>query len=192
MRQGELQEIWASPSCKEETAAAAINKGRKGAAGHYAGTPRSDEAQAGLDAMLKGIVEATDKDPRVQTCIENPWVTALALEPSITDRWGQGEKVYGCAYGAPTKKPYRLWMSPATAAEFRKVRISPTSRQSRCEACKMGRNHDKAVLPAIGQKRKRTSVQGMTVKAARNRIPTMLAKQVAECMQKAYAKTLHG
>ena len=192
VRQGELQAIWASPSCKEETAANAINKGKEGAAGYYAGAPRSKAAQAGLDAMIQGISEATDKDPRIQVCIENPWITALAMETGITNRWGQGEKVFGCAYGAPTLKPYRLWMTPATAEEFRKVRIDPKSRRSRCEACKQGRMHERTVLPGLGQKRKRTSVEGMTVQAARNRVPPMLAKQVAECMQRAYAKTSSG
>lgn len=191
VRQGELQAIWASPSCKEETAAN-VNKGRKGAAGYFAGEPRSEQAQAGLEAMLQGITEATVKDPRVQVCIENPWITALALETDLTDKWGQGEKAYGCAYGAPSMKPYRLWMTPATATEFRKVCIHPASPQSRCEACKQVRNHERTVLPGLRQKWKRTSVAGMAVQAARNRVPPLLAKQVAECMQRAHEKTPSG
>ena len=192
VRQGELQAVWASPSCKEETAANAINKGKQGAAGHFTGQPRSAAAQEGLDAMLQAITEATEKDPRVQVCIENPWVTALALETDITDRWGQGEKVMGCAYGAPTMKLYRLWMTPAIREEFKKVRIDPRSKLSRCEACKQGRKHTMTVLPGMGQKRKRTRVEGLTVQAARNRVPPALAKQVGECMQRAYEGTFGG
>ena len=185
---GELKAIWVSPDCTEETVAQAINKGKKGGKGHFAGIPRSTEAQAALETIVEGLSEACTADSKLQVCIENPAVTALSRERMITDNWGKGETVIGCGYGAPTKKPYRLWMSPATARRFRAVKIDPTSKASLCPLCTAvpRKKHKRAVLPGKHQKTPRAKIPGVYVKAARNMVPERLAKQIAECMLLAY------
>ena len=99
----------------------------------------------------------------------------------------------GCAYGAPTKKPYRLWMTPATRQRYTKVRIQPQDKASLCKICKgthrTKKRHDKTVLPAMGDKRARSKEKGLTVKAARNRVPALLAEAVGRCMLEAYEST---
>ena len=188
VRKGELKAVWVSPDCTEETVANAINKGKPWAKGFYAGKKRSQEAQEALDTIVEGLSKAIAANPRLQICLENPAVTALSRERSITDRWGTGELVHGCAYGAPTKKTYRLWMTPATRERFTRVRVRPESKQSMCAACKANpkKKHARTVLPALGTDTPRTCITGFTVQAARNMVPEAMAKQVGRCMLQAY------
>ena len=97
----------------------------------------------------------------------------------------------GCAYGAPTKKPYRLWMTPATAEEFKKAMMD---KASACAICKVNPNglHDKAAIPEKGSKRKRTDTSEANGAASQNRVPWRLAQQVGECMRRAYQKARSG
>ena len=191
VRKGELQAVWMSPDCTEETVAQAINKGKKGGAGFYAGMKRSDEAQAALETLIEGTWLACQQDPKIQVCLENPAVTALSLEPMITDKWGKGEVVMGCAYGAPTKKPYRLWLTTRTRNLLKKKVIHPASPRSECLACKSvpRLKHSMTVLPGKTDKTPRTSKNGVYVRAARNMVPANLAKQVGQCMLQAYANS---
>ena len=105
-----------------------------------------------------------------------------------------GERDQGCAYGAPTKKPYRLWMTPATAHEFMKVRIEPHDERSECSICrgKPNARHTRAAITGKGSKRKRTDTPEANGDASRNRVPWKLAKQVGQCMKAAYLKTSRG
>ena len=194
VRKGELQAIWISPPCTEESTAQGFNKGKKWAKGLFGGKARSKKAQAVLDTLVEGAWKATREIEGLQMCMENPWVTALAKETSITSKWGAGIKVVGCAYGAPTKKPYRLWMTPATEREFRKVKIGPSDKASACAICKKhpNRRHDKAAITEKGSKRKRTDTTEANGDASKNRVPWQLAKQVGECMRRAYLKARSG
>ena len=154
----------------------------------HAGKKRSKVAQDAMETMVAGAAEAWRANKNIQVCLENPWETALKHEKIITDTWGPGVKVEGCAYGAPTNKPYRLWMTPSTQREFGKVKILPADPQSLCECCKAvpPRKHDKCLVPEQGSKRKRTDTSGANGKASRNRVPWRLARQVGECMRRAY------
>ena len=77
VRKGELKAIWASPSCTEESVAQAIMKGKPQGRGYYAGVPRSKQAQGSLEVLIEGLKSATEKDPRIQICLENPASSAL-------------------------------------------------------------------------------------------------------------------
>ena len=188
VRTNEMQGLWISIPCTEETTAQGLNKGKPHAAGRYAGKKRSRAAQTTLETMVEGAGQATQRYEGLQVCMENPWGTALQHEKAITKEWGPGQKVEGCAYGAPTNKPYRLWMTPATQREFEKVRILPADPQSMCADCKAvpPRKHSKCVVPEAGSKRQRTDTSEANGKASRNRVPWRLARQVGECMRKAY------
>ena len=131
---------------------------------------------------------AISEDPRLQICMENPAVTALSRERTITDKWGPGEVAFGCAYGAPSKKPYRLWMTPATRDRFVKVRIHPEGATSMCAACTAvpKQTHTRTVLPAMGTDTPRTCITGKSVAAARNMVPEAMATQIGRCMLQAY------
>ena len=194
VRQGELQALWISAPCTEETTAQGFNKGKKWGKGHYSGKKRSKVAQKVLDTLVEGAWQATQEIKGLQMCMENPWTTALTKETSITTKWGKGIKVGGCAYGAPTKKPYRLWMTPATAHEFMKVRIEPHDARSECSICrgKPNARHTRAAITEKGSKRKRTDTTEANGDASRNRVPWKLAKQVGQCMMAAYRKTSRG
>ena len=104
--------------------------------------------------------------------------------PEVIRAIGEGLKVYGCAWGErKSLKPYRLWLSPATAEIFHP--IHPSSPLSRCEECKAGVVHTQAMMPAAGSTQERVRLPGMTVGAARNRVPPRLAEHVGLAMRTA-------
>jgi hypothetical protein len=182
--QGELAAIWGSPSCVEGSGAQAINKGKEGGAGPHAGMPFSAVHDDGVNALLEGITKARLADPTVQYCIEQPATSAMKDMPEVRRTLGEGVKVYGCAWGErKSLKPYRLWLSPATAEIFHP--IHPSSPLSRCEECKAGVVHTQAMMPAAGSTQERVRLPGMTVGAARNRVPPRLAEHVGLAMRTA-------
>ena len=182
--QGELAAIWGSPSCVEGSGAQAMNKGKEGGAGPHAGKAFSAVHDDGVNALLEGITKARLADPTVQYCIEQPATSAMKDMPEVIRTLGEGVKVYGCAWGErKSLKPYRLWLSPATAEIFQP--IHPASPLSRCEECKAGVVHTQAMMPAEGSTQERVRLPGMTVGAARNRVPPRLAEHVGLAMRMA-------
>ena len=182
--QGELAAIWGSPSCVEGSGAQSMNKGKEGGAGPYAGMTFSTVHDDGVNALLEGITKARQADPTVQYCIEQPATSAMKDMPEVIRTLGEGVKVYGCAWGErKSLKPYRLWLSPATAEIFQP--IHPASPLSRCEECKAGVVHTQAMMPAEGSTQERVRLPGMTVGAARNRVPPRLAEHVGLAMRMA-------
>ena len=89
VRQGELQALWISAPCTEETTAQGLNKGKKWGKGLYSGKKRSKSAQKVLQTLVEGAWTATQEIKGLQMCMENPWVTALAKESMITTKWGK-------------------------------------------------------------------------------------------------------
>jgi hypothetical protein len=187
-RQGELAAIWASPSCKEGSVAQGLNKGKQGGAGPHAGKQLTTDHIAGVRAVLEAITKARSRDPAVQYCVEQPAASAMKDMPEVQATLGEGIVVSGCAWGErKSKKPYRLWLSPETAEVFQP--IHPASAQSRCEACKGGRRHAEAMVPARGGDQKRVKLVGMTNDAARNRVPPRMAEHVGLAMRMANLTT---
>ena len=88
-----------SIGCTEESLAQAFNKWRECGAGYYAGKPRSEWAQGGLDAVVRGVRMEQERDPHHQFVLENPAWLALRFDGEMTKYFREGVVVQGCAYG---------------------------------------------------------------------------------------------
>ena len=173
-----------SIDCTEETLAQAFNRWKKHGKGYYAGKKRTQWAQDGLNAVIRGIRIATTEDPHHQFCLENPAWSALRFDKDMKKYFGEGIVVKPCAYGERMSgKEYRFWMTPDALHEFRKIEVLPTDKErSRCEDCIAGRVHQQAACPQKGDKRPRENVPGQLQKATKNRIPPLLASVIGRAL----------
>ena len=188
IKRKELMAIWGSPCCTEETKTQRGNKGKPWGAGEHAGIKRSQGAQQALDTIREGVVQARERDPTVQWCLENPAETAILWDKKWMKEFGEGMEVHGCPYGKKSAKKYHLWMSKATEAIFKEVQVLPKDPKSLCETCKKGLLHSETHSKRKGDPRPRLAEEGKNQKAARNRVPPNLAELVGRCMKEACLK----
>ena len=73
----------------KESLAQAFNKWRECGAGYYAGKPRSQWAQGGLDAVIRGIRLEKERDPHHQFVLENPAWSALRFDKQLKECFGE-------------------------------------------------------------------------------------------------------
>lgn len=154
-----------------------------------AGVPQDASVKAGqgLEAVMDAVAKAREADPTIQFACEQPGYSEMRKHPRVIEEWGPGILVRACAYGErQSGKTYRLWMNPATAAEF--TPIQPDSDQSQCTWCKQGKGHPEAFCPKKGQDKRRVRLPGYTTGAARNRVPPALAAAVAVAQKAAREK----
>jgi hypothetical protein len=177
---------FASIDCTEETLAQAFNKWKKHGKGYYAGKKRTKWAQDGLNAVIRGINIATTEDPHHQFCLENPAWSALRFDKDMLKYFGEGIVVKPCAYGdRMSGKEYRFWMTPDALHEFRDIEVkADDAARSRCKECIAGEPHKQAACPQKGDERPRVSAPGLLQKAARNRIPPLLASVIGRALIK--------
>ena len=72
-----------SIDCTEESLAQAFNKGKEHGAGYYAGKERSEWAQGGLDAVIRGVRLEKEREPHHQFALENPDWSALRFDKQL-------------------------------------------------------------------------------------------------------------
>ena len=186
MKKGELAGIWTSASCKEGCPAQGFNKKKRGGKGPNAGKAFSKETLEDINICVEACLAPRRKDKAVQYCFEQPGQSAIKDIPAVK-RLGKEVVVKACAYGErKSGKTYRFWLSPETAEKFKPV--DPESAQSLCEECKAKpkRPHTQAFCPPKGSSLKRIQLAGMTVAAARNRVPPLLAAHIGRCMKEAW------
>ena len=87
-----------SIDCTEESLAQAFNRWRECGAGYYAGKPRSEWAQGGLDAVIRGVRLEKERDPPLHNNPAGPWFTT---PPARIGGGGLGEADSGGTGGWP-------------------------------------------------------------------------------------------
>ena len=182
VRPRELGAVWASPSCKPWSTLQALNEGA--AAMYSEGV--SGEELAELRAVIDGILQAREANSALQYTLEN--VPGLHESGHAKDL-GAPVKIYTCAYGKLHKKAQMLWMSPETRRKFDKIKRTP---QKYCRYCRNGQEHPQAHAPQKGSGRSRVKEEGVKNEAARNRVATMLARDVGKCMREAWEESRDG
>ena len=176
--------VWASPSCTEESTCQGLNKGKSWGKGKAAGKRRSKDAVESMTAVIDGLQQARERNPRFQYVLEN--VAAAAQNQAIVRALGEALIIPECVYGRKSGKKYAVWMSPEAEALYRQTRIAPTDPRSRCETCKHNLVHEQAACPQKGDTRSRVREPGQTTKAAANRVPPDMAEHLGWCMRKAW------
>ena len=172
-RESDVIGVWASPSCKEYSTGNGIGKKNGKGKGKFGGTQLTTKEKEALTAVMRGLHEWHTKDPqRNHYFLENPAWGSMRFEEEVKTRFGEGKILNGCAYGLLHKKPYRYWTSiPAKV-------WTPRDSKAFCEACRKGCKHAQVMCAKKGDLRPGPSIPGYSKKAARNRIPPELAKEI--------------
>ena len=167
--------VWASPSCREHSTGNGIGKKKGKGTGYFGGKQLTRKERMGMEAVLRGLHAWHLKDPqRNHYFLENPAWGSMRFEKEVIERFGEGKILNGCAYGLLHKKPYRYWTSIPEAV------WTPRNSKAYCEACKVGKKHVQVMCAKPGDDRPGPSIPGYSKKAARNRIPPELAKEIGE------------
>jgi hypothetical protein len=176
VRQEDIIGIWASPSCKEHSTANALGTNAGTGKGKYAGLQLSELELKGMHAVAKGIKQWHEGNPKTRHYfVENVAWGSMREDEIVNELLGAGKTLDGCAYGLKHQKPYRYWTSIPPAI------WTPKSANGVCAACssRPKRKHEQALCPEKGDKRSRPYIPGYTTKAAANRVPPALGKEVA-------------
>ena len=178
VRKRALIGVFASPSCKDTSVANGLGKG-KGGRGYYAG--KGNLTSEGLKELLAGLSDYTTAW-HGKYVLENPAYSSLRFNRHVRKTLGDNAIVTtGCAFGLKHEKPYRLWTNLTHDDALWR-----TNAAEWCNACRQGIGHEHKMCPRRGDKTPRPTAPGLYGEAARNRMPLLLGRTIAEAFLAAW------